>query len=103
MATTPLLADMFYEIEVLDENHPGAFGQLGAYGQGYSLFGVSLGLSTMAGPAWGGTFLQLTNWQILAGTMAALSVVGSIPVHDAMCFTGMASRRYARHTGPSYN
>lgn len=72
---------MFYEIEVLDENHPGAFGQLGAYGQGYSLFGVSLGLSTMAGPAWGGTFLQLTNWQILAGTMAALSVVGSIPVY----------------------
>lgn len=81
----PLAADMFAEVETLAQTNPSVFGGKGAYAQAFSLFDVALGVSTAVGPVWAGAFYEGTNWQIMAVSLALLSVMGGLP---AFWFTG---------------
>ncbi|KAI4171221.1 MAG: hypothetical protein LQ343_004427 [Gyalolechia ehrenbergii] len=81
----PLLADLFYEVDILTEIHSDTFGKGGAYAQAYSLMCAALGAGTAFGPIWAGVFYQETNWPI---TMATLAVLTSLPAVGVYRYTG---------------
>ena len=76
----PLAVDMFDEVEVFAEKHPGTSGKLGAFAQAYSLFDAALVFATVIGPGWAGLFFENTTWQITAVSFALLCAAGSVPV-----------------------
>lgn len=80
---------MFDEVERLAQEHREVFGEKGAFAQAYSLFDAALGVATVVGPGWSGAFYSGTNWQITAGTLAALCALGGVPVY---CFTGKGKK-----------
>lgn len=81
----PLAADMVAEVEILAQANPSVFGEKGGYAQVFSLFDAAFGLSTAVGPVWAGAFYEGTNWQIMAVSLALLSLLGGLPV---VWFTG---------------
>ena len=91
----PLAADMFDEVESLVLKHPDTFGSKGAFAQAYSLFDAALGLATVAGPACSGLLLEKTNWQITAGMLAVLCVIGGVPV---LGYTGKEAKEERKET-----
>lgn len=87
---------MFYEVGVLAEANPNTFGKVGAFAQTYSLFDAALGLATVFGPAWSGFFFEKTDWQITAGTLACLCLLGGVPV---FYYTGGSMKRKGKMHG----
>ena len=81
----PLAADMVAEVENLAQANPSVFGEKGAYAQAFSLFDAAFGISTAVGPVLAGAFYEGTNWQIMAVSLALLTVMGGLPV---FWFTG---------------
>ncbi|KAI4182077.1 MAG: hypothetical protein L6R41_006214 [Letrouitia leprolyta] len=77
----PLLADLFYEVDILSETHSDTFGKGGAYAQAYSLMCAALGAGTAFGPIWAGVFYQETNWPITMATMAVLTCLPAVGVY----------------------
>ncbi|KAL9013074.1 MAG: hypothetical protein Q9173_002211 [Seirophora scorigena] len=80
-----LLADLFYEVEILAETHSDTFGAGGAYAQAYSLLCAALGAGTAFGPIWAGVFYQETSWPITMITLAALTC---LPAPGVYRYTG---------------
>ncbi|KAI4097493.1 MAG: hypothetical protein LQ344_000225 [Seirophora lacunosa] len=80
-----LLADLFYEVEILAETHSDTFGAGGAYAQAYSLLCAALGAGTAFGPIWAGLFYQETSWPITMITLAALTC---LPAPGVYRYTG---------------
>ncbi|KAI4116835.1 MAG: hypothetical protein LQ345_002805 [Seirophora villosa] len=80
-----LLADLFYEVEILAETHSDTFGAGGAYAQAYSLLCAALGAGTAFGPIWAGLFYQETSWPITLITLAALTC---LPIPGVYRYTG---------------
>ncbi|KAL8651631.1 MAG: hypothetical protein Q9210_003154 [Variospora velana] len=76
-----LLADLFYEVEILAETNSDTFGAGGAYAQAYSLLCAALGAGTAFGPIWAGVFYQETSWPITMLTLAALTCLPAAGVY----------------------
>ncbi|KAL8833238.1 MAG: hypothetical protein Q9170_004402 [Blastenia crenularia] len=91
-----LLADLFYEVDVLAETHSKTFGEGGAYAQAYSLLCFALGAGTAFGPIWAGTFYQETNWPITLGTLAALC---ALPALGVFRYTGGSAKQQTKGSG----
>lgn len=86
---------MFAEVECLANENPSVFGQKGAYARAYSLFDAALGVAILVGPGWSGAVYEMTNWPVMAGTLAFLCALGGIPV---FFFTGPRKcRKGKRH------
>ncbi|KAL8990413.1 MAG: hypothetical protein Q9177_000923 [Variospora cf. flavescens] len=76
-----LLADLFYEVEILAETNSDTFGAGGAYAQAYSLLCAALGAGTAFGPIWAGVFYQETSWPITMLTLAGLTCLPAAGVY----------------------
>lgn len=91
----PLATDMLAEVDCLVNENPSIFGQKGAYARAYSLFDAALGVAIFVGPGWSGALYEMTNWPIMAGTLAFLCLLGGTPVYY---YTGpRKSREPKRH------
>lgn len=84
---TPLAADMLYEGDILEENNPDVFGDVGTYALVYSLLCAALGLATAVGPAWSGLIFEEANWAVSMLTLVAICLSGSVGV---LFYTGGA-------------
>lgn len=77
----PLATDMLAEVDCLANENPSIFGQKGAYARAYALFDAALGVAIFVGPGWSGALYEMTNWPVMAGTLALLCLLGGAPVY----------------------
>ena len=86
---TPLASDMFYEVELLVEDHTETFGTAGAYASAYSLLCCAMGLGTALGPILAGALFEKAGWQATQYVSAVTCLLGSLGV---CLYTGQVRR-----------
>lgn len=82
----PLASDLSFAVEDLNEENPGLFQSAGAYAQVYSMFNGGLAAGMMAGPPFASFIFTKTNWAIMNFILAAICLLGTVPVVCANVF-----------------
>ncbi|KAI4255643.1 MAG: hypothetical protein L6R42_006628 [Xanthoria sp. 1 TBL-2021] len=80
MMLLPLLADMYFIVSQMGEEHPLLFGPGGAFAQAYGLFNCAMALGMMLGPALAGFLYDSKGWKEAMWAMAAFCASGVVPV-----------------------
>lgn len=76
----PLASDLSFAVEDLNEENPGLFQSAGAYAQAYSMFNSGLAAGMMVGPPFASFIYTRTNWAIMNFILAAICLLGTVPV-----------------------
>lgn len=87
----PLASDLSFAVEDLNEENPGLFQSAGAYAQAYSMFNSGLAAGMMFGPPFASFIYTRTNWAIMNFVLAAICLLGTVPVVCAKHFLLTAS------------
>ncbi|MCJ1309477.1 hypothetical protein MMC25_003137 [Agyrium rufum] len=77
---TPLLAEITYAVEAKEKQHPGVYGEKGAYAQAYGLFNTAFAGGTLLGPIWAGYVSSKAGWGTMAWSLGLLSALSAIPI-----------------------
>lgn len=72
---SPLAADLFYIVEILEAEGDGA-----AYAQSYGLFTCALAGGTLGGPVIAGYLKESFGWTTMTWGLGALVASGAVPV-----------------------
>lgn len=76
----PLLADMYFIVSQMGEEHRLLVVPGGAFAQAYGLFNVAMALGMMLGPALAGSLYDSKGWKEAMWAMAAFCASGVVPV-----------------------
>ena len=82
---SPLSADMSLTVEALEDEHPGVFGDAGAFGQVFALFTVVLAAATTLGPILAGFMNLQLGWETMVAALGIFVATGALPT---FFFTG---------------
>ncbi len=76
---------MSLTVESLEAEHPGVFGDAGAFGQVFALFTVALAAATTLGPILAGFMNLQLGWATMVAALGVFVATGALP---AVFFTG---------------
>jgi len=80
LSNVPLMAEITFAIEAKEANHPGIFGEKGAYGVGYGLFTTSFALGGTAGSLMAGYVNADAGWSTMTWSLAIWCAAGAVDV-----------------------
>ncbi len=95
-SNTPLMAEIGYVVDALAIEHPGVFGDAGAYGLGYGLWTMSFALGGTVGPLWSGYVLATAGWGTMNWSFAIWAASAA-----AVAFFGLGPRDRKKKLGSS--
>jgi hypothetical protein len=75
----PLMAEITYCIVEKEKQHPGVFGEKGAYALAYALFNMAFAGGCLIGPIWGGFVKNKAGWGVLCWTLGLFSAFTAVP------------------------
>ena len=85
MLITPLAADLTLVVEQITEEQPELGGTAGAYGQVFSLLKCDISVGVLLGPSLAGFPYESFGWNVMAWTLAVMSVVAVVPIVGGFC------------------
>lgn len=80
LALAPVMAEIAYVIESMEEKSPGIFGSSGAYAQDYGLSCLSFAGGGVVGSIWAGMVNDKAGWGTMTWSLGLLSAVTAVPV-----------------------
>ncbi|KAK2750158.1 hypothetical protein FQN57_004654 [Myotisia sp. PD_48] len=75
MAMPPMMTEVTFAVEEIEEKNPGIFGPYGAYSQAYGLTNAAFAGGALTGPLYAGFLRKAFGWPIMALFMGCLSAL----------------------------